>query len=72
MKETIKNERKQAEQIPKKRGGITGNKNPMLHDSISRIFNWYKGGITFESQIVRQCTSKNFQSNGLPIKIFQL
>lgn len=45
MKETIKNERKQAEQIPKKRGGITGNKNPMLHDSISRIFNWYKGGI---------------------------
>ncbi|MCF8302522.1 MAG: hypothetical protein K9I94_04530 [Bacteroidales bacterium] len=35
---------------PKKPGGITGNKNPMLHDNISRIFNWYKGRVTFESR----------------------
>ena len=34
----------------KKRGGITGNKNPMLHDNISRIFNWYTGRVTFESR----------------------
>ncbi len=29
-------------------GGITGNKNPMFHDSISRIIRWYKGRCTFE------------------------
>jgi putative transposase len=34
----------------KKPGGITGNKNPMLHQNISRIFNWYKGRVTFESR----------------------
>jgi REP element-mobilizing transposase RayT len=38
------------EQPPKKRGGITGNKNPMLHDNLSRILNWYKGRVTFESR----------------------
>jgi putative transposase len=34
----------------KKPGGITGNKNPMLHQNISRIFNWYTGRVTFESR----------------------
>lgn len=29
-------------------GGITGGKNPMLNDNISRIINWYKGRVTFE------------------------
>jgi putative transposase len=32
------------------RGGITGNKNPMLHHNISRIMNWYTGRVTFESR----------------------
>ena len=29
-------------------GGITGNKNPMIHDNISRIIRWYKGRCTYE------------------------
>ena len=29
-------------------GGITGNKNPMLHDNLSKIVRWYKGRTTFE------------------------
>lgn len=29
-------------------GGITGDKNPMLHDNISRIIRWYKGKCSFE------------------------
>ena len=29
-------------------GGITGNKNPMLHDNLSRVVRWYKGRMTFE------------------------
>ncbi|WP_323027329.1 transposase [Gelidibacter japonicus] len=33
---------------PKSPGGITGNKNPMFHDNISRIIRWYKGRCTFE------------------------
>ncbi len=32
----------------KKIGGITGNKNPMLHENLSRIIRWYKGRATFE------------------------
>ncbi len=32
----------------KKIGGITGNKNPMLHENISRIIRWYKGRCSFE------------------------
>jgi len=31
-------------------GGITGQKNPMLHNNISRIINWYKGTVTFEAR----------------------
>ena len=31
-------------------GGITGNKNPMLHDNLSKIIRWYKGRTTFESR----------------------
>jgi REP element-mobilizing transposase RayT len=34
-------------------GGITGDKNPMLYDNLSRIIRWYKGRVTFES---RRCT----------------
>jgi REP element-mobilizing transposase RayT len=29
-------------------GGVTGMKNPMLHQNISRIIRWYKGRCTFE------------------------
>ncbi len=29
-------------------GGITTNKNPMLHNNLSRIIRWYKGKCTFE------------------------
>lgn len=31
-----------------KKGGITGNKNPMLHENLSRVIRWYKGRMTFE------------------------
>ena len=31
-----------------KSGGSTGDKNPMLHDNISRIIRWYKGRASFE------------------------
>lgn len=31
-----------------KTGGITGTKNPMIHDNISRIIRWYKGRCSFE------------------------
>ncbi len=37
-----------------KPGGITGNKNPMLHDNLSKIIRWYKGRTTFESRKI-QC-----------------
>ena len=37
-----------------KPGGITGINNPMLHDNISRILNWYKGRVTFESRKINQ------------------
>ncbi len=33
---------------PKKPGGITGDKNPMLHENVSRIVRWYKGRTSFE------------------------
>ena len=29
-------------------GGVTGNKNPMLHDNLSRIIRWFKGRATFD------------------------
>ncbi len=29
-------------------GGITGNKNPMLNNNLSRVIRWYKGRTTFE------------------------
>ena len=29
-------------------GGITGNKNPMLNDNLSRVVRWYKGRTSFE------------------------
>ena len=35
----------------KKAGGITGNKNPMLHKNLSRIMRWYKGRCTFEIEM---------------------
>jgi REP element-mobilizing transposase RayT len=31
-----------------KTGGITGNKNPMLHQNISRVIRWYKGRVSSE------------------------
>ncbi len=33
---------------PNPQGGKTGNKNPMLHDNISRVIRWYKGRCTYE------------------------
>ena len=33
---------------PKMQGGVTGLKNPMLHNNISRVVRWYKGRCTFE------------------------
>jgi REP element-mobilizing transposase RayT len=30
------------------KGGITGIKNPMLHDNLSRVIRWYKGRLTFD------------------------
>lgn len=39
---------------PTKRGGITGDKNPMLHDNISRVFNWYTGRVTYESRKINR------------------
>ena len=36
-------------ELPKnKTGGITGDKNPMFHENISRIIRWYKGRCSFE------------------------
>ncbi|MBK6445950.1 MAG: hypothetical protein IPF81_11885 [Bacteroidetes bacterium] len=35
-------------ELTKNTGGFTGNKNPMIHDNISRIVRWYKGRCTFE------------------------
>lgn len=35
-------------QISSEAGGITGEKNPMLHDNLSRIIRWYKGRVSFE------------------------
>jgi putative transposase len=29
-------------------GGFAGNKNPMLHENVSRIIRWYKGRCSFE------------------------
>lgn len=31
-------------------GGITGHKNPMLSNGLSRIIRWYKGRVSFESR----------------------
>lgn len=31
-------------------GGVTGEKNPMLNDSLSQIIRWYKGRTTFEAR----------------------
>ncbi|SEG28439.1 REP element-mobilizing transposase RayT [Halpernia humi] len=36
------------EKVIQKKGGITGIKNPMLHQNISTIIRWYKGRCTFE------------------------
>jgi len=30
------------------KGGITGNHNPMLHNSLSRVMRWYTGRVSFE------------------------
>jgi putative transposase len=45
LNETFENEK---QSIQTKQGGITGDKNPMFHDNISRIIRWYKGRCTFE------------------------
>lgn len=35
-------------QPPIKTGGFAGNKNPMIHENISKIIRWYKGRCSFE------------------------
>jgi putative transposase len=37
-------------------GGVTGNKNPMLHENISRVIRWYKGRVSFE---IRKIMNEN-------------
>lgn len=32
----------------KNRGGVTGDKNPMLHENLSRVIRWFKGRASFE------------------------
>jgi len=34
--------------LPNKNGGFSGDKNPMLNDTISKTIRWYKGRCTFE------------------------
>lgn len=34
--------------LPDKNGGFSGDKNPMLNDTISKIIRWYKGRCSFE------------------------
>lgn len=36
------------QQSPPSPGGITGMKNPMLHNNVSRMIRWYKGRCSFE------------------------
>ena len=38
----------------KKTGGATGNKNPILHDNLSRVIRWLKGRITFEAHKINK------------------
>jgi putative transposase len=40
----------QSFQSNEQRGGMTGFKNPILQDNLSRITRWYKGRTTFESR----------------------
>lgn len=48
-----------------KSGGSTGNKNPMLHDNISRIIRWYKGRVSFEIRqiLTNQKNKKKLNNN---------
>jgi len=36
--------------VSTERGGITGMKNPMLSNNLSKIIRWYKGRVSFESR----------------------
>ena len=35
--------------VQKNRGGFAGEKNPMLHDNLSRVVRWYKGVVKFHA-----------------------
>lgn len=39
----------ESETQQQKRGGITGDKNPMLLENLSRILRWYTGRVSFEA-----------------------
>lgn len=39
--------------IDEKTGGITGNKNPMLHQNISTAVRWFKGKTTFDCRKIK-------------------
>ena len=45
-------DKKNGKSVLKPGGGITGNKNPMLHKNLSTIIRWYKGRVTFEARKV--------------------
>lgn len=46
----INNETRLIASLQGENGGICGEKNPMLHDNISKIIRWYKGRCSFESR----------------------
>jgi putative transposase len=45
---------------PSKRGGATGDYNPMFYDNISRIIRWYKGRCTFEIRNAPNAINRDF------------
>lgn len=46
---------KREEEHKIQKGGVTGEKNPMLNSySISRVLNWYKGRCTYEIRLMQQ------------------
>lgn len=51
---------------PSRKGGITGNKNPMLNENISRIIRWYKGRTSFEIRKILK-VQKNESGENLTI-----
>ena len=49
----------------KQQGGITGHHNPMLHNNLSRVIRWYKGGVTYECRKINPefCWQERFHEH---------